>query len=330
MSLKRWRKPPRICQAVQNRRQSCFRRLNKEDGYDPRSFDTERIKAYQVGFAGLFLAFSGLESISQLSPVMKTPRKKVGSMALLLVVITIGLTSPLLPCFQLFCCRGMCLQTECFPAQVVSLLAGRWGGIALQTEVAISASALLIFASNTAIIGTYHVFIALSRMQFFPAFLLKRNILRGTPHYSILLATAIPIAVLLLVNGNITILGDMYAVGLLGAFTLTCLGLDIVHHRERKAARTHFHSAYVQPQLGNASAPASKVTDETALSALENPSSQEQTSSDEDIAMSDPLTQDTPPSPYAGGIMLTPWYTFKFSIGLLKLFRASLRTSADA
>src|SRR5438034_9072214 len=30
-----------------------------------------------TGFAASFLAFSGLESISQLSPVMKTPRKKV-------------------------------------------------------------------------------------------------------------------------------------------------------------------------------------------------------------------------------------------------------------
>src|SRR5881227_3070328 len=49
-----------------------------------------------IGFAGSFLAFSGLESISQLSPVMKTPRKKVAGMALLLVVLTIGLTSPLL------------------------------------------------------------------------------------------------------------------------------------------------------------------------------------------------------------------------------------------
>src|SRR6266567_800133 len=49
-----------------------------------------------IGFAGSFLAFSVLESISQLSPVMKTPRKKVAGMALLLVVLTIGLTSPLL------------------------------------------------------------------------------------------------------------------------------------------------------------------------------------------------------------------------------------------
>src|SRR5204862_5408574 len=78
---------------------------------------------------------------------------------------------------------------------------------------------------------------ALSRMDFFPAFVLRRNKLRGTPHYSIALATGIPIAVLVLVRGNINILGDMYAFGLLGAFTLTCLGLDIVRYRERKAVR---------------------------------------------------------------------------------------------
>ncbi len=53
-------------------------------------------------------------------------------------------------------------------AQVISLLGGHWGNIALQIEVAISASALLIFAGNTAIIGSYHVFLALSRMEFFP------------------------------------------------------------------------------------------------------------------------------------------------------------------
>src|SRR6266576_3072232 len=52
------------------------------------------------GFANSFLAFSGLESISQLSPVMKRPHKKVAGMALLFVVLTIGLTSPLLTMFS--------------------------------------------------------------------------------------------------------------------------------------------------------------------------------------------------------------------------------------
>ncbi len=190
-----------------------------------------------IGFSASFLAFSGLESISQLSPVMKTPRKKIAGFALLIVVLTIGLTSPLLTLLSTTLLPSSVLESPTQSAQVISLLAGNWGNIVLQTEVAISAGALLVFASNTAIIGSYHVFIALSRMDFFPAFVLKRNKLRGTPHYSIALSTGIPIAVLIAVNGNINLLGDMYAFGLLGAFTLTCLGLDIIRHRERKAAR---------------------------------------------------------------------------------------------
>jgi len=153
-------------------------------------------------------------------------------------VLTIGITSPLLTMFTTLLLPTQTLEDPILSNQVVSLLAGNWGNIVLQTEVAISASALLVFASNTAIIGSYHVFMALSRMDFFPAFVLKRNKLRGTPHYSIALATGIPIVVLVIANGSINFLGELYAFGLLGAFTLTCLGLDIIRYRERKAART--------------------------------------------------------------------------------------------
>lgn len=188
-----------------------------------------------IGFAGSFLAFSGLESISQLSPVMKTPRKRVAGIALLLVIITIGITSPFLTMFSTLL-QPHEAADPILSSQLISLLGGHWGNVFLQTEVAISASALLIFASNTAIIGAYHVFIALSRLGFFPSFVLTRNKLRNTPHYSIMLATGIPILILILVLGNITILGDMYAFGLLGAFTLTCLGMDIIRTRDRRAA----------------------------------------------------------------------------------------------
>jgi amino acid transporter len=192
--------------------------------------------ALLIGFANSFLAFSGLESISQLSPVMKRPHKKVAGLALFLVVITIGLTSPLLTLFATILLPGAA-QNELQRDQIISLLAGHWGNTILQAEVAISASALLVFASNTAIIGAYHVFLALSRMEFLPEVILKRNKLRGTPHYAIILATGIPVLVLLFTRGNTVILGDMYAFGLLGAFTLTCLGLDIVRYRDWKRVR---------------------------------------------------------------------------------------------
>src|SRR5256714_1839233 len=192
-----------------------------------------------VGFAGSFLAFSGLESISQLSPSMKTPRKKIIGLALLLVVITIGVTSPLLTILATLL-QQSAASDPVLSTQLLSLLGGHWGNIVLQTEVAISASLILAFASNTTLIGAYHVFLALARMEFFPQFILRRNRFRGTPHWSIALATGIPIAVLLLVRGEINILGDMYAFGLLGAFTVTCVGLDIIRYRERKAALADF------------------------------------------------------------------------------------------
>lgn len=193
--------------------------------------------ALLVGFASAFLAFSGLESISQLSPVMKEPRKKVIGVAMLLVVLTIFMTSPLLTTLSTLLLPEAA-EDPVLSTQLISLLGGRWGGEILQIEVAISATMILIFAGNTAIIGAYHVFMALSKMHFLPTFILRRNRFRNTPHYSIALATGIPILVLILVNGEILLLGDMYAFGLLGAFSLTCVGLDIIRYRERRSPRS--------------------------------------------------------------------------------------------
>src|SRR5229473_6098871 len=178
----------------------------------PRMFvnQTLTVPSMLYGFAGSFLAFSGLESISQLSPVMKTPRKRVAGIALLFVVLTIGITSPLLTILSTLL-QPREATDPVLSNQLISLLGGHWGNVFLQTEMAISASALLVFASNTAIIGSYHVFMALGRMEFFPAFVLQRNKLRGTPHYSIALATGIPIAILIVARGSLDLLGNLYA-----------------------------------------------------------------------------------------------------------------------
>lgn len=267
-----------------------------------------------VGFAGSFLAFSGLESISQLSPVMKTPRKKVAGIALLLVVVTIGLTSPLLTMFATLLLPPQVVGNQILSAQVISLLGGHWGSIALQTEVAISASALLIFAGNTAIIGSYHVFLALSRMEFFPKFIQQRNTLRGTPHFSILLAIAIPISVLIAVHGTLTILGDLYAFGLLGAFTLTCVGLDIVRRRERKAAR----AARVLYQLTASGLPRSDDAANRDEALKCTTTTTQASASSREGADTGELPADGPASsPYTGRMVLNLWHTCKFYLGLL-------------
>ena len=77
---------------------------------------------------------------------------------------------------------------------------------------------------------------ALSRMGYLPGFVTAVNSWRGTPHFAILLATAIPIVVLIGVQGQIDILGDLYAFGLLGAFLVTCLSMIVIRYRERHNA----------------------------------------------------------------------------------------------
>jgi hypothetical protein len=186
---------------------------------------------------------------------MKTPRKRTVTWALALVVITVAVTSPLLTVFSttlltdpviLHATSASAAAQAGTPdtTQFISELAQAYGGDALAILTAITASTLLVFASNTAIIGTYHVFLALARMQFFPKIVGMRNRLRGTPHVSIALATGIPILVLIVVGGDINKLGDMYAFGLLGAFSLTCLSLDVLRFRER---RGEIISSYTHP-----------------------------------------------------------------------------------
>ncbi|HEU5349716.1 MAG TPA: APC family permease [Ktedonobacterales bacterium] len=198
-----------------------------------------------TGFSGAFLAFSGLESISQLSPVMALPRRKTVTRALALVAITVGVTSPLLTIFstvllnspELLATTTIQMQVTPTPDTFISDLGGTYGGTILSIATALAASTLLVFACNTAIIGAYHVFMALSRMGYLPKPITSINAWRGTPHNAIFLATIIPVIVLIGVRGQIEILGDLYAFGLLGAFSLTCLSMSVIRYRERRGSR---------------------------------------------------------------------------------------------
>ena len=183
-----------------------------------------------TGYGAAFLAFSGLESVAQLAPAMREPRKKVAFRAMTAVVLTMAITSPLLTLWSTTLLSG-----NADPNQFISLLGARVAGRLVGDYVAISGSLLLVFASNTAIIGAYHVFIALARMGFLPRALERRNRWRVTPHWAILVAVAMPVVITIGAQAQVNLLGDLYAFGLLGTFVLTCISLDVVRWRERPA-----------------------------------------------------------------------------------------------
>jgi amino acid transporter len=185
--------------------------------------------AFLVGFAGAWLAFSGLESISQLSPAMQAPIRSTAPKGMSLVVLSILLTSPLLSLFSVALLPDAIKlhETERF----ISKLGVMWGGMPVELAVVGTASVLLLFAANTGIIGAYHVFLALAEGGFLPRLVTWRNRHFGTPHLAIVITTLIPVSVVFTTNAALGILGDMYVFGLLGAFVMSSLGLDVIRWR---------------------------------------------------------------------------------------------------
>jgi nucleotide-binding universal stress UspA family protein len=64
-----------------------------------------------------------------------------------------------------------------------------------------------------------------------PKILELRNRPFNTPHIAILIATSVPVLLILLTRGHLLLLGDMYAFGLLGAFVFSSSSLDAIRWR---------------------------------------------------------------------------------------------------
>jgi amino acid transporter/nucleotide-binding universal stress UspA family protein len=182
-----------------------------------------------IGFAAAWLAFSGLESISQLSPVIRFPVRRTTRWAMLAVILTILVTSPLLSVLSITMLEADVKANE--SERFISELAVISGGFGLKLAVVLSASTLLLFAANTAIIGAYHIFLALSNAGFLPRVISLRGKTFHSPHIAISIATIVPVGVILATRGELTLLGEMYAFGLLGAFFFSSLSLDIIRWR---------------------------------------------------------------------------------------------------
>jgi amino acid transporter/nucleotide-binding universal stress UspA family protein len=189
-------------------------------------------KSTVIGFASSWLAFSGLESISQLAPALRDPRHQTAMRAMLLVIAGILITSPLMTAFETALLNAQTVKPERFLFE----LGGHFGPGALKIAIVLTASTLLMGAANTAIIGCYHVFLALVRLGYMPAWLAERSRRFSTPHRAIFVSVAVPVAVVIFSRGQIDLLGELYAFGLLGAFSLTSVGMDRIRWQER--ART--------------------------------------------------------------------------------------------
>jgi len=187
------------------------------------------IRDVLIGFGAAWLAFSGLESISQLSPSIRFPIRRTTRLAMAAIVGTMLVTSPILTTLSITMLPAGIKATQ--SERFISELGSITGGIPLKLAVVLTASSLLVFAANTAIIGAYHIFLALSNRGFLPRAIGLRNRRFNTPHVAVAIAVLVPVAVIVLTQGQIELLGEMYAFGLLGAFAFSSLSLDVIRWR---------------------------------------------------------------------------------------------------
>src|SRR6185436_720621 len=95
-----------------------------------------------VGFSSAWLAFSGLESISQLSPNMRLPLRKTTRRAMAAVIVTMVITSPVLTALSIGLLPEHVKAAE--SERFISELGMIVGGFGIKMAVVLTASSLLL------------------------------------------------------------------------------------------------------------------------------------------------------------------------------------------
>jgi amino acid transporter len=183
-----------------------------------------------IGYATTWLAYSGLESVAQISGAMKEPIKKTSSKAMWWVIGVVAIVTSPMTAAALYILPDSVKQNN--SDSLLSALGFSIGGPLLGIAVVIAAAALLFMACNTAIVGNYHVNVRLSDLGFLPSFLRKRHPRLNTPYFSIIISGLVPMAIILVTGANVDSLGDLYNFGLLGTLSLSSIAIDRLRWRD--------------------------------------------------------------------------------------------------
>jgi len=182
-------------------------------------------------FVGIVLALSGVEAIASLTGVMKKPVFGTSSKSIWVVAAEVVFFNMLLTLAMLAISP---LARYTHKDDMLAYMAGYYVGPFGEWPVRILAGMLLLSAANTAIGALMGLLYVMSRDDEMPRFFQKLNIF-GAPWVSAIVATAIPVIVLMAVS-DVTGLSHLYAIGIVGAVAINCL-ICAFHPRLRKVAR---------------------------------------------------------------------------------------------
>ena len=193
----------------------------------------ERKGEAAAGFAAAWLAFSGLETLGQLAPALREPRRRVIRVVAVLVVTSLVVT---VPAFTTITIEGAkAARLPAAPA-LLAVVADAYGGRALMVMLSLSGAGFLLVAANVAFIGCYNVFKAVGELGYLPAALAARNNRFGTPRVAVAAISAAAVLIVAATGGHLLALAKIFAFGLLGSYAITATSLAVLAWRERRPA----------------------------------------------------------------------------------------------
>jgi amino acid transporter len=184
-----------------------------------------------TGFAAAWLAFSGLESLGQLAPALREPRRRVLRIVAVLVVVSLVVTVPMFTVIAVEAAQASGIGPH--PA-LLAAVAQAYGGRALLIAVSLTGAGFLLVGANVAFIGCYNVFKAVGELGYLPAALAARHKRYGTPRVAIIVITVATVLLVITTQGELFRLGKVFAFGLLGSYAITSVSLAVIAWREKR------------------------------------------------------------------------------------------------
>ncbi len=165
-------------------------------------------------FTGFILSLSGIEAISNMTGLMKDPTRD-SRKAILSVLAKVLIVNAFLG-LAMLAVQG--LKPGDHLENMIRFLGEHYVGPWFGLFVALSLGVLLISAGNTALNDLISIQFLMSVDRELPSSLRILN-RHGVPIVPLVIATSVPIIVLLLI-GNVEMLAHLYAIGLVGAMTI--------------------------------------------------------------------------------------------------------------
>lgn len=186
-----------------------------------------------TGCAAAWLAYSGLESLSQLAPALREPRQKVIRTTTIIVICSVLVTVPVFTAVAVEAARAHHIEAQ---SALLAAVALDYGGRQLQLAVGITGAVLLLLAAKVAFLGCYNVFQALGELGYLPAAVAKSRVHEEAPRGAVIAVTMGALVLVLGTGGEPQVLAGLFAFGLLGSYTITLLSLVALRWRERRRA----------------------------------------------------------------------------------------------